>query len=147
MTDGGAILYNHVARYQNSRDLELFELLQPGEDGRDVLEKHERPDLMRYRKDVFHDKYFRLRPDEPCRTIVAHLCKDGNSFIHPVQTRSISVREAAALQSFPDDYVFTGSRGDQFRQIGNAVPPLVAEGIAHAIIRCLESEQRGKAVP
>ena len=128
------------------RDLELFELLQPGEDGRDVLEKYGRPDLMKYRDDVFHDKYFRLCPDEPCRTIVAHLCKDGNSFIHPTQTRSISVREAAALQSFPDNYVFTGSRGDQFRQIGNAVPPLVAEGIARAILTGLESQSRRNGV-
>lgn len=146
MIDREKILYNHVARYQNERDLELFELLEPGEDGRDIVEKYQRPDLMIYRDDVFHDKYFRLRPDEPCRTIVAHLCKDGNSFIHPTQIRSISVREAAAIQSFPDDHIFTGSRGDQFRQVGNAVPPLVAEGIACAIMRSLESGVQGKAV-
>lgn len=143
-TDGIEILYNHVARYQNKRDLDLFGLLRPGENGRDVIEKYKRPDLMRYRDDVFHDKYFRLRPDEPCRTIVAHLCKDGNSFIHPYQIRSISVREAARIQSFPDDYIFTGSRGDQFRQIGNAVPPLVAEGIARGIMKCLDEGYRGR---
>jgi DNA (cytosine-5)-methyltransferase 1 len=87
---------------------------------------------MRYRSDVFDDKYARLRGDRPCRTIVSHLAKDGNGFIHPTQVRSISLREAARVQSFADDYVFCGSSSDQWVHVGNAVPPIMAEAIARS---------------
>ena len=64
------------------------------------------------------------------KTIIAHLETDGNSYVHPTQTRSITPREAARIQSFPDWYFFTGSLRNQFKQIGNAVPPLLAAAIA-----------------
>lgn len=126
------LVFSHVSRFQNMGDLERFANLAPGETYMDLLKR--RPDLQNYRTDAFDDKYYRLPPDRPSRTIVAHLRKDGNSFIHPLQTRSITVREAARLQSFDDQYIFTGSRGDQFQQIGNAVPPLMAKAIAEAIL-------------
>jgi DNA (cytosine-5)-methyltransferase 1 len=98
------LLYNHTVRYHNPRDLELYRLLKPGEDSVHLLERHKRDDLMRYRKDVFDDKYARLRADRPSKTIVAHLAKDGNGYIHPDQPRSISLREAPRVQSFHDGF-------------------------------------------
>jgi len=135
------VIYNHVARYNNSRDLELYSLLKPGEDSVHAIEKYGRGDLMRYRRDVFDDKYARLRGDRPSKTIVAHLAKDGNGYIHPSQTRSLTIREAARLQSFPDDYVFCGSPSDQWVQIGNAVPPVLAESIATTFLKTLEARK------
>lgn len=131
------VLYNHTVRYHNERDLELYSLLRPGEDSIHILERHQRADLMRYRRDVFDDKYARLRGDRPSKTIVAHLAKDGNGYVHPRQVRSISIREAARLQSFRDDYAFCGSPSDQWTQLGNAVPPLLAEKIARSFLQAL----------
>jgi len=131
------LVYNHTVRYHNPQDLELYGLLRPGEDSIHLLEQHGRGDLMRYRKDVFDDKYARLRGDRPSKTIVAHLAKDGNGYIHPTQVRSISFREAARLQSFHDGYVFCGSPSDQWVQLGNAVPPVLAEAIARSFLRAL----------
>lgn len=132
------ILFQHTVRYHNPRDLELYALLRPGEDSIHALEEHGRADLMRYRRDVFDDKYARLRGDRPCKTIVAHLAKDGNGYIHPTQVRSISLREAARVQSFHDGYAFCGSPSDQWVQLGNAVPPVLAEAIARSFRRTLE---------
>jgi DNA (cytosine-5)-methyltransferase 1 len=132
-----ALIYNHHVRYHNERDLELYRLLRPGEDSVHVIERHGREDLMRYRRDVFDDKYHKLRPDRPSKTIVAHLAKDGNGYVHPYQDRSITVREAARLQSFHDGYVFCGSPSDQWIQVGNAVPPLLAEAIARTLLPLL----------
>ncbi len=132
------ILFQHTVRYNNSRDLELYGLLRPGEDSIHAVEEHGRADLMRYRKDVFDDKYARLRADRPCKTIVAHLAKDGNDYIHPTQVRSLSFREAARIQSFRDGFVFCGSPSEQWIQLGNAVPPVLAEAIARSFMRALE---------
>jgi DNA (cytosine-5)-methyltransferase 1 len=132
------LLYQHTVRYHNPSDLELYATLRPGEDSVHALERHGRGDLMRYRRDVFDDKYARLRGDRPCKTIVSHLAKDGNGYIHPTQVRSISLREAARLQSFHDGYIFCGSPSDQWIQLGNAVPPVLAEAIARSFRRALE---------
>jgi DNA (cytosine-5)-methyltransferase 1 len=134
MRNESGLVFNHRARYNNEDDLELFGLLEPGENGRDVLEKYKRHDLMRYRTDVFDDKYSRLRPDQPCRTVVAHLSRDGNSFIHPSQVRTITVREGARLQSYPDDFMFCGSPSDQWTQVGNSVPPVLAASLARTLL-------------
>ena len=132
------LLFQHTVRYHNPRDLELYALLRPGEDSIHLLEQHGRDDLMRYRRDVFDDKYARLRGDRPCKTIVAHLAKDGNGYIHPTQVRSLSLREGARVQSFHDGYVFCGSPSDQWIQLGNAVPPALAECIAKSFRRTLD---------
>jgi DNA (cytosine-5)-methyltransferase 1 len=134
---GRGLLFNHRARYQNKSDLELYATLRPGEDSVHAIERHGRPDLMKYRRDVFDDKYARLRPDRPSKTIVSHLARDGNGYVHPSQVRSITVREATRLQSFDDGYVFCGSPSDQWIQVGNAVPPLLGEAIARALLNAL----------
>jgi DNA (cytosine-5)-methyltransferase 1 len=134
------LIFNHTVRYNNARDLELYALLRPGEDSIHAVEKYGRDDLMRYRRDVFDDKYARLRSDRPSKTIVSHLAKDGNGYIHPTQVRSISIREACRLQSFHDGYAFCGAPTDQWIQIGNAVPPVLAETIARSFARLLGKE-------
>ena len=84
-------------------------------------------------------RYHVLRPNEPSTTIIAHLYKDGNRYIHydSKQSRSITPREAARLQSFPDDFDFVGSQGNVFQMIGNAVPPLLAKCVAEAVAEFL----------
>jgi DNA (cytosine-5)-methyltransferase 1 len=92
-----------------------------------------------YPDDVFVDKWRKLIPDQPCWTVTAHLAKDTYSHIHhdSEQARPISVREAARLQSFPDAFAFTGNMGDCFRQIGNAVPPLIARALGSTVLELL----------
>ena len=94
-----------------------------------------RQDLRHEKPRVFGNSYTVQWWDLPSKTIIAHLYKDGNQFIHPdyKQGRTFTVREAARMQSFPDDFVFEGPRTEQFKQIGNAVPPLLAEAIAKAL--------------
>lgn len=121
-------IFDHVCRTQNSQDLEAFRLMKEGGWYRD-LPKH----LKRYREDIFADKYKKLIWDKPSWCVTAHLSKDCYTHIHPSQTRTISVREAARLQSFPDCFYFAGSMGAKFQLIGNAVPPLLAERIANAV--------------
>lgn len=133
------ILHDHIARKNNERDVERYRVMaQNNWNFLQLLEK--RPDLGHEKKRVFFNSYKVQWWDMPAKTIIAHLYKDGNQFIHPdyMQGRSITVREAARLQSFPDDFIFEGSRTEQFKQIGNAVPPLLAEAIAKAIKQNLE---------
>ena len=90
-----------------------------------------------YRKDAFEGKWKKLHEEKPSHTVVAHLDTDTYSHIHPWEPRGISVREAARLQSFPDNFQFKCAMGPAFKQIGNAVPPLLAENIAKTIAQTL----------
>ena len=121
-------VFNHKARYASPTNFEIFSRLQQGEDGTSAsivgIMPYER------RKDIFKDKYYRLIADKPCRTITAHLRMDCLSHIHPTQVRTITPREAARVQSFPDDYLFIGAYLKTYMQIGNAVPVLMAKQIA-----------------
>lgn len=93
-----------------------------------------------YRVDAFDEKWGKLVPNQPSWTVTAHLSKDGYSHIHydSTQARTITIREAARLQSFPDAVEFHGSFGAQLRQIGNAVPPLLARAVAQEVMVQLE---------
>lgn len=84
-----------------------------------------------------------MEADLPARTLLAHIGKDGYSHIHydSKQARTISVREAARLQSFPDGFLFSGAMNSAFRQIGNAVPPLMAKAIAVEVMKAIKGEQ------
>lgn len=130
---------NHIARWQSNRDMETFRLLTTDiESGRN---EYVTADALKelYTKVTGKTsnvhKYHVLRWDEPSNLIPAHLYKDGLRHIHPDsgQLRTITVREAARLQTFADDYIFEGSNVELYKMIGNAVPPLMAKCLANAV--------------
>lgn len=131
----------HIPRFHNERDIDIFkELAKDIETGENkYIKSDELKKLYTARTGRVSSvhKYYVLRWDEPSNTIPAHLYKDGLRHIHPdsQQARSITVREAARLQTFPDDFIFKGSAGDQYKMIGNAVPPLFAKIIANALYK------------
>ncbi len=130
----------HIARWHRREDIESFRSMAQGATYLDVPAR-----LRRYRTDIFHDKYRRLVWNEPSPCLTAHLSKDCYSHIHPSQSRTISVREAARLQGFPDWYVIKGSMGDRFRLIGNSVPPLAAYALASRLYMILDGDGKGKS--
>lgn len=129
------ILYNHKARYVNEINYDIYRLLDQGDDASDP----KIAGIMPYtnRLHCFKDKYYKLIADKPSRTITAHLRMDCHSHIHPFQVRALTPREAARCQSFPDDYIFLGAYLKTYMQIGNAVPCLMAKGIANVIKKYL----------
>jgi len=131
-------IFDHVARNHNDADKKRYYTMSKHKwTFKDLLEKN--PELNHIKQRVFDNSYVVQFWDLPARTIIAHLYKDGNQFIHPdyKQERTLTPREAARLQSFPDDFVFEGSKTQQYKQIGNAVPPLMAEAIAKSIKKAL----------
>jgi len=150
-----SIVFNHQARrHPKPKDRKLFETaMSPGDTSWDIVHSTEYDHLIDY--DVgteddrrFADKYRMLRWDDPAPTVVAHLAKDSNNFIipdyhhhisenpekaDPRRNRGVTPREAARIQTFPDEYVFLGAFTSWFRQIGNAVPPLLGHHVATAV--------------
>ena len=138
------MINGHVSRFHSKRDVEVFKLLE--EDIASGRMEYTRTDTL---KEIYTKltgktsnvhKYYVLRWDEPSNLIPAHLFKDGLRHIHPdpEQARSITVREAARLQTFPDDYQFNCSQTDAFKMIGNAVPPLFARKLANAVYHLIQ---------
>lgn len=138
------IVSNHVPRFHSKRDIDVFRLLaediQSGRKEYVSIEKlKELYTEVTGKKSNIH-KYYVLRKDEPSNTIPAHLYKDGMRHIHPdpEQARSITVREAARLQTFPDDFEFLGPNMAQYKMIGNAVPVDFAKIVASALYKLIE---------
>jgi DNA (cytosine-5)-methyltransferase 1 len=131
------VVFEHICRDVRADDMEAFRLLGEGQTYIDLPER-----LRRYRSDVFTDKYKRLSWSELCRTITAHIAKDGYWYIHPDQQRTLSLREAARVQSFPDHFRFAGTQTHRYRQVGNAVPVLLGEVIGRAVKEALEQPRQ-----
>ena len=140
--DDADIIYDHMTRPVRDDDREAFELMTSSTLYSDLPEH-----LRRYRSDTFNDKYKRLDWDDLSRTITAHIAKDGYWYIHPEEHRTLTVREAARIQTFPDSFRFAGTRSDAFRQIGNAVPPALGRTVAEAILPLAEQRQEQPRLP
>ena len=125
-------LYNHKNRYNNERDIEIYRRLPQGANS-----LHESiADIMPYkrRNGIFKDKYFKLMENQICKTITSHMKFDCNMYIHPWEARGLSPREAARIQTFPDDYVLMGAQNAWYAQVGNAVPVKLAQAIGEGIM-------------
>jgi DNA (cytosine-5)-methyltransferase 1 len=128
----------HITRNHNDRDLEIYSIaIDKWVNKKERLKYNDLPKRLQTHNNTkaFLDRYKVVDPLGHSHTVVAHISKDGHYYIYPdlKQIRSISVREAARIQSFPDDYFFEGGRTAAFKQIGNAVPPLMAQAIAKKI--------------
>lgn len=142
-TEEDEFVTQHIVRPNNENDLQIYRLaVEFKSKGKNLNYKIDIPShLKKHKNDTsFLNRFNVVSEDSLSQTVVAHIAMDGHYFIHPDinQNRSISIREAARIQSFPDNYFFEGSRTSVFKQIGNAVPPLMAEGIAKQILKKLK---------
>lgn len=136
--NGVDFVTQHITRQHNKRDLKIYSIaIKKWLNGKERLKYDKLPGSLQThnKKDIFLDRFKVVDPKGHSHTVVAHIAKDGHYYIYPdtKQVRSISVREAARIQSFPDDYFFEGGRTAAFKQIGNAVPPLMAQKIAASL--------------
>ena len=136
--NGADFVTQHVARTHNDRDLEIYKIaIDKWLNGKERLKYGDLPERLKTHKNQnsFVDRFKVVDINSYSHTVLAHIAKDGHYYIYPSaeQVRSLSVREAARIQSFPDDYYFEGGRSAAFKQIGNAVPPLMALKIAEEI--------------
>lgn len=141
--NGIDIVTQHITRNHNKRDLEIYSIaIAKWVNKKERLKYYDLPARLQTHNniEVFPDRFKVVDPDGHSHTVVAHISKDGHYYIYPdlKQVRSISVREAARIQSFPDNYYFEGGRTAAFKQIGNAVPPLMAKAIAMKISELLK---------
>jgi DNA (cytosine-5)-methyltransferase 1 len=135
------VIFDHITRPVREDDALAFAQMDSKTKYSDLPDE-----LKRYRDDIFDDKYKRLDWDELGRTITAHIAKDGYWYIHPEQDRTLTVREAARIQTFPDHVRFAGSPTAAFRQIGNAVPPMLGRALGGAIRTALAASGAESAV-
>lgn len=133
--DNAQLLIDHITRPHNERDLAIYKIAVHGYKKEKTLKYNELPSHLKTHRNEksFLDRYKVIEGCHlACHTIVAHISKDGHYYIHPDirQNRSLSVREAARLQTFPDSYKLEGARASKFKQIGNAVPPMFSRILA-----------------
>jgi DNA (cytosine-5)-methyltransferase 1 len=130
---GSKKIFNHSCAKLGKTNLERLKYIPQGGSWRDIPAELLPLGLQRAKRSDHTKRYGRLHPDELCSTILTKCDPHWGSFFHPTQDRAISVREAARIQSFPDNYIFHGSLTEQFEQVGNAVPPLLAKAIGETI--------------
>lgn len=126
---------NNICRMSNERAKKVFSHMKQGDIYMD-LPKQVRQ-ILPFREDIFKDRLKKLVNTNPSWTVIAHIGMDGYMYIHPEELRTLSVREAARLQSFPDDFVFIGNQQQTYVQVGNAVPPLLAYALAKSTLEAL----------
>ena len=148
LRNGNNFVTQHIARPHNKRDLEIYEIAINKWKNNTSLKYPDLPARLKTHKNEksFLDRFKVVNSNGLSHTMVAHISKDGHYYIYPdtQQVRSLSVREAARIQSFPDDYFFEGGRTSAFKQIGNAVPPLMSKEIAEAIKTNLNGKRKRK---
>ena len=130
MREGSVSVKNHITTQTTETALERFKQIQPGKNfhslSKEMKSTYSKPERTQ------NTIYLRLEPDAPSGTVV-NVRK--SMWIHPTLDRAVTVREAARLQSFPDSFEFVGTKDSQFQQVGNAVPPLLAKGIAEKLLQ------------
>lgn len=136
------VILDHVARPQSARDLEIYKIAVRKKNSGKNLRYYELPKKLKSYKNEgsFLDRFKVVDASaRASHTVIAHIAKDGHYYIHPDirQNRALTVREAARLQTFPDNFIFEGTRSSKYRQIGNAVPPMLAKTIADELLRRL----------
>ena len=115
----------------NDRDINIYKSLKPGENSTSESIKKLNP--YQNRNHIFKDKFFKLQPDKPSKTITAHMYYDTHMYIHPNQARGLTPREAARIQGFKDTFIFFGYPNEWYRQIGKSVSRNVASAVGHAL--------------
>ncbi len=132
----GKTVKNNICRMSNDRAKKVFPHMAQGSKYMDL--PAEIRQILPFREDIFQDRLKRLVMKEPSWTVIAHIGMDGYMYIHPTENRTLSVREAARIQSFPDDFEFVGNQQETYVQVGNAVPPLLGKAIGESIMKYLE---------
>jgi DNA (cytosine-5)-methyltransferase 1 len=142
---GAGCLYNHVAPHLGDINIERLKYIPQGGSWRDIPFDLLPAGMKQARRSDHTKRYGRLHQDGLCCTILTKCDLHWGSYIHPTQERTLTVREAARFQSFPDSMRFTGARLDQFKQVGNAVPPLLAHAVAGEVRAMLINATEGTA--
>jgi DNA (cytosine-5)-methyltransferase 1 len=132
---------NNICRLTNERAKIVFSHMNQGCIYMDLPSEVRK--ILPFREDIFKDRLKRLVDDNPSWTILAHIGMDGYMYIHPTEDRTLSVREAARIQSFPDDFEFVGNQQDTYVQVGNAVPPLMAMRIGESLHKSFSEYNKG----